>query len=102
MPWSPVPKFPVIIGNLQADGYTHQVGIQNLRAEIIRVLGLTTDRTIGNTIKIMAELGYIKDTGRGAVFYICQGKPFAFPDKKKEIEAVDALLDNYVKSEVEK
>ena len=90
MPWSPVPKFPEVMQNLKAKGYTQQVGGETLKVEIIRVLGVTTPKTIGRCLETMSLLGYIRDTGRGFVFDICQGKPGKFKNDA-EIKSEDDL-----------
>lgn len=91
MPWSPIPKFPEIVSNLKSQGYTHQVGIEILKTELMRVLGLTGDKSLRRTIYIMDRLGYIKDTGKGAIFYVCQDRPGDFPQarRKEDEEEMD-------------
>jgi hypothetical protein len=97
MPWSPVPKFPEIMKNLQARGYIKQVGGEYLRVEIIRTLGLTAPNTIRRCIETMCVLGYIEDTGRGFVFNMCQGEPGVFPADLKA-KATDNLDEEELKS----
>lgn len=93
MPYSPIPKFPQIFNNLRNRNFTHQVGLEQLRVEIMRVTGSMKAHTITEIVKAMVDLGYIRDTGHGGIFYIYQDKtPYNFPqDKSKEIDEDDEL-----------
>jgi hypothetical protein len=92
MPWSPVPRIPEVLKNLKARGYKNRVGYEALRIEIIRVLGVTSNKTITSVISIMDLLGYIKDSGSGAIFWICQDElyKFAQENEKTIVEELDA------------
>lgn len=87
---SPVPKFPEVIKSLNKLNYTTQTGIHQLRTEIMRVTGAIKPHTITQIVKAMHDLGYIKDSGNGAIFYLYQDeKPYNFPQKKEDDEELD-------------
>ncbi len=90
---SPIPKFPIIIKNLKLRNFKEAVGYQQLRVEIMRETGSMVDKTIRTIIQAMSDLGYIKDSGHGAIFYLCQDKEYHFPQIKKE--EISKELDNY-------
>ena len=84
---SPVPKFPKIIENLRARGFTLQVSLETVKTEIMRETGTLKDASLTMAFRAMVRLGYLKDTGNGMVYYIYQKEPYNFPkigDNKSE------------------
>lgn len=83
---SPIPKFPEIIENLRKRNFVTEVGYEQLRVEIMRVTGSMLSKTIRNITIAMSDLGYIKDSGKSGIFYLCVSKPYDFPQIVKDDE----------------
>lgn len=78
MPWSPIPKFPEVLKDLKASGYTKECSFECLKTSVMRVLGLMGEKTIARTIKAMQRLGYVRMKSNGVTWEICQGKLYEF------------------------
>lgn len=90
---SPVPKFPKIMDNLKKRGYTLQVGSEEVKTEIMRETGTCKEAGLSLAFAAMVRLGYLRDSGRGSIFFICQKEPYNFPQEKKE--TVKEIGDKY-------
>ncbi len=86
---SPIPKFPEIIENLKARKFQFKIGLEQLRIEIMRVTGSMNTKPIRNIVQAMSDLGYIKDTGSGGLWFICQNAPYDFPQAKNDSKDLD-------------
>ena len=71
MPWSPVPKFPDVIKEINRMGYDKQCQINTLRKAVVYITGIVRDSTIRNIIEKMELLDYIKSTPNG-MFDVCK------------------------------
>jgi len=97
MPWSPIPKFPEILELLNSEGNTERANHQSIKRAIMNVTGAYSSGTIRRIMTAMAELGWIRDTGKGNVFELTiGGTAWNFisdiPRKRTEEEHIDALV----------
>jgi len=98
--WSLLKYLPEIFKQARSRGYEFEMPINIFRAELKRTTGVMTDRTVGNWMKYLVELGYVKTKGTG-VIELCADldEPYSFysdgtPDVSKERKAeVKAELD---------
>jgi hypothetical protein len=80
MPWSPVPKFPMIIEDLKAKGYENKdIPIMELENSIMKTTGLVRERSISNVIRVMERLGYIEKSG---LLFSMKPKPKITPEEE--------------------
>jgi hypothetical protein len=89
MPWSPIPKFPEICKELRLDD-KYIVNLKTLTKVIMQQTHIIKEKTIGETIKAMVTLDYLKE--RDGVWEVCNGKPGKFKsdtDKKAKKELVE-------------
>jgi hypothetical protein len=92
MPWSPVPKFPGIIQDLKRRGYRKEVTFEILRVAVMRATGSIKEKTIGQTIKAMEDLGFLKRTG--SLWLVCQGQEYRFlEDTGGEANQLDKMIE---------
>ena len=91
--WSLLKYLPEIFKQARSRGYEYEMPINIFKAELKRTTGVMTDRTVGNWMKYLVELGYIKTKGTG-IIELCAdlNKPYAFysdgtPDISEERKA---------------
>lgn len=65
MPWNPIPKFPLVIKNLQERGYVLEFTTNELENSMMLILGVTRKPTLDRTREIMRRLGYIDEVHNG-------------------------------------
>ena len=77
--WNLLKYLPEIQKQVRSRGYLYEIPIAAFKAEMKRTTGVMTDKTIGNWLKVLSELGYIKTHGSGIV-EMCSdlSKPYVF------------------------
>lgn len=97
-----VGKMPQIIKNLNKMGKTIAANSEDIKIEVMRETGIINAKTLINAMEAMVKLGFIKDSGHGSVFYLCQFKPYNFPQdknnlslEKDELTGKDEFDDKY-------
>ena len=76
MPYSPIPKFPVIIDSLKRTNHKQRVDFNTLRLAVMRETLTIKPKTISSYIQAMEDLGYLKKDGE--VWLVCQAAPYKF------------------------
>lgn len=94
MPWSPIPKFPLIIENLKQKGFKKQCTLDSLKKEVMRETGSIKDQTIKNTILAMEKLDYIRIENDIVTIEPKKWEKKEITPKEAKQEA-DELLDNF-------
>ena len=76
MPWSPIPKIPNIIKNLNQKKYKNAASIIALENAIMTETGLVGQQTITNLVRVMTRLGYARPRPDGAMDLAIDAIPF--------------------------
>ena len=95
--WSLLKYLPEIFKQARARGYDVEMPINIFKAELKRTTGVMTDRTIGNWMKYLVELGYIKTKGTGIIelvadinhpyIFYSDGTPDISEERRAEVKA---------------
>ncbi len=83
MPWSPIPKIPNILKNLNQRKYKNATTVIALENAIMEETGVCTQKTITNIIRVMARLGYVRSRPDGALDMCLDAKPYNWFEQEK-------------------
>ena len=85
MPFSIIPKLPLIARALKEDGYLDFIPLQALRKHIKLMTGVYTDKGIAVVIENLIEFNYIKHDATGNFEFVKE-------EKEKEYAKDSAVL----------
>lgn len=70
--------------NIKARGFEYEIPLKVLSAEIKRATHVLSDKAVSNAIKVLKDLGYVKDKGNG-IMELCENvnAPYVFRSEKR-------------------
>jgi hypothetical protein len=60
MPYTVIPKFPIVMEKIKASGHTKEISRNDLEVFLMEITGATTEKTLSRYMYCMHKLGYIK------------------------------------------
>lgn len=96
MPWSPIPKFPLITKELKATNPSGTVRIEALRKAVMRHTGIIKDETIKKTVQAMESLGWLIRNEDGSSWQIPDKEEteLSAADMSEKIESLQQTIDD--------
>ena len=98
--WNLLKYVPDVFEALRSRGFDIECTVATFRTELKRATGVMTDKTIGNWMRNLQELGYIKNKGE-FVLELCTDfdHPYNFYNDNVS-EVVKPVLDLVVEDEI--